>query len=248
MEEYIKTYDDDFLLNLEGFEGPIDLLLHLARTQKVDLSKISILKLANQYLEYINLVKNINLEIASDYLVMASWLTFLKSKILLPKKPDDQHTAEELEEAVKFQLKRLEAMQNVSKQLFNLPKIGIETFYRGYNDGTKLKYKIEYTSSLFDLLKGYSEHFNKKTISSLKIKSSDLFSVESIMIKLKEMIIKITDWIDLSRIFPTSSKNNKLINKSAVSSTLVATLELVRNGNIEIKQENMFGPIYIKNK
>ena len=123
MEEYIKTYDDDFLLNLEGFEGPIDLLLHLARSQKVDLSKISILKLAEQYLEYINLAKSLNLEIASDYLVMAAWLTYLKSRLLLPKKNDtEEPSSEELEEAVKFQLKRLQAMQNISKELFNLPQ------------------------------------------------------------------------------------------------------------------------------
>ena len=194
----IDIYNNDFLLKLEGFEGPIDLLLNLARNQKVDLSKISILKLADQYLEYINFVKIINLEIASDYLVMAAWLTYLKSKILLPKKSEDEPTAEQLEEAVRFQLRRLEAMQKAAKNLFNLPQMGINTFYRGNNNGVKYKYKVTYTSSLYDLLKGYSDHLNNKSIGILKIKTSDLFSVENIITKITKMITSITDWMDLS--------------------------------------------------
>ena len=145
--------DSKFNVNLNAYEGPLDLLLELAKSQKVDLSKISILELAEQYLKYINLARIINLEIASDYLVMAAWLTYLISRILLPKVVDnDQPTTEELEEAVKFQLQRLEAIRNASKKLFNQPQIGLNTFYRGFNDGRKFKYKIIYTSKLFDLL------------------------------------------------------------------------------------------------
>ena len=132
---------NQFNVNLESYEGPLDLLLDLAKSQKVDLSKISILKLAEQYLDYINLAKIINLEIASDYLVIAAWLTYLKSRLLLPpKKEENQPSAEDLAEAVKFQLLRLEAMKNKSKELFNLPQIGLNVFYRGHNHGAKFKY------------------------------------------------------------------------------------------------------------
>ena len=241
-------YNNQFTVNLESYEGPIDLLLDLAKSQKVDLSKISILKLAEQYLEYINLAKKTNLEIVSDYLVMAAWLTYLKSRYLLPKKPnDDEPTTEELEKAVKFQLKRLEAMQNVSKELFNLPQIGIKTFYRGYNHGAKYKYEIQYTSTLYDLLKAYTSQINRNDPNYLKITMSELYSVENAIERLKNIFGDFKNWIEITNLLPTLT-NNSLINKSALSSTFVASLELVKNGFIELKQNKLFGPIYLKTK
>ncbi len=238
--------DSKFNVNLNAYEGPLDLLLELAKSQKVDLSKISILELAEQYLKYINLARIINLEIASDYLVMAAWLTYLKSRILLPKVVDnDQPTTEELEEAVKFQLQRLEAIRNVSKKLFNQPQIGLNTFYRGFNDGTKFKYKIIYTSKLFDLLKAYSIHLNTNDSTHLKIEVSQLYTVEAAIERLKNIFGNTNDWMQITDLIPNLSKS-LLINKSAISSTFVASLELVKNGIILVKQNEMFGPILLK--
>ena len=145
-----------FNILLDTYEGPIDLLLDLARRQKVDLSEISILKLAEQYISFIGKYENIHLEIAADYLVMAAWLTYLKSRLLLPKdEKSEDYTTEELEEALKYQLQRLEAFQKISKELYSRPLVGREVFYGGSDEGLKIKYNITYKSSLFDLLRSY---------------------------------------------------------------------------------------------
>ena len=148
---------NQFNLSLEGYEGPIDLLLDLAKKQKVNLSNISILQLSEQYINFIQKFSELHLEIAADYLVMASWLTYLKSRLLLPQtKDDEESTPEELEAALKFQLQRLEAMQNISKILYSRPLIGRDVFYSRFTNNIKIKYKIVYTSTLYDLLKSYS--------------------------------------------------------------------------------------------
>ena len=146
-----------FNISLTSYEGPIDLLLDLARNQKVDLSEISILQLAEQYINFINKYQDIHLEIAADYLVMAAWLTYLKSRLLLPKEhKSEDYTPEELEEALKFQLQRLETFQTISKNLYSRSLIGRDVFYGGSSEGLKVKYNITYSSTLFDLLRAYS--------------------------------------------------------------------------------------------
>ena len=235
-------------LNLDSYEGPIDLLLDLARNQKVDLSKISILALANQYLDYIKIIKNINLELASDYLVMAAWLTYLKSRLLLPKKDDvEEPSAEDLEEAMKFQLQRLEAMQKTSKELFKLPQLGKEIFIRGSAEGIKTKYIITYKSNLYDLLKAYGSQVSKSKSNTLKIAVSDLYSVDEAINRIKNIFNDSSEWIEFSEIIPSLGKNH-LINKSALSSTFIASLELVKNGLLEVKQSEIYGPILLKSK
>ena len=171
---------NQFNILLSGYEGPIDLLLDLARKQKVNLSNISILELAEQYIQFIKNYNKIHLEIAADYLVMAAWLTYLKSRLLLPKEEIiDEHTPEELEEAIRYQLQRLEAIQNVSKNLYSRPLINRDIFYGGSNEGINIKYNIIYTSSLYELLKSYSYILKKDdNISSLTITSSELYSVD----------------------------------------------------------------------
>ena len=247
MNNLNETDNEQFNLSLEGYEGPIDLLLELAKTQKVDLSNISILLLAEQYLAYINKVNKINLEIASDYLLMAAWLTYLKSRLLLPKESDYEPSNEELEEAVKFQLKRLEAMQNASKKLFMLPQQGKDFFYRGNNDEIKYKVEVTYTSTLFDLLKAYGSQINRDKVTTLKIESSDLYSVDDAIDRLKRKLTNNHEWVEFKRILPEPSQNY-LINKSAISSTFVASLELTKNGIIDVKQNDVYGPIFLKSK
>jgi segregation and condensation protein A len=242
-----KDNKNQFNILLEEYEGPIDLLLDLAKKQKVNLSNISILKLAEQYIIFIAKYKDLHLEVAADYLVMAAWLTYLKSRLLLPKEDkSEDHSPEELEEALKFQLKRLQAIQTISKSLYARPLLGRDIFYGGSDQGLKVKYDISYTSSLFDILKTYSNLLTSKDkISSLTIASSDLFSVDDAISRIKNMFGSIKEWTNIMNFLPKFGMNN-LVNKSSITSNFVASLELAKNGLIEVKQNQTFGNIYIK--
>ena len=239
-----------FHLLLNNFEGPIDLLLVLARSQKVDLSEISISDLADQYILFINQYRNINIEIAADYLVMSAWLTYLKSKLLLPKEEhNDDHSAEDLEKALRYQLQRLEFIQKISNELYSRPIVNRDVFYGGSTEGLKVKYNITYISSLFDLLKSYSQILKSNDqIKHLTIKYSELHSVDQAVKRLKEIFGSISDWTNFLNLIPNLLKSKNIINKSIISSNFVASLELSKNGFIEVKQEETFGNIYIRFK
>ena len=241
--------NEQFNILLSGYEGPIDLLLDLARKQKVNLSDISVLELAEQYIQFINNYNKLHLEIAADYLVMAAWLTYLKSRLLLPKEDTiEEHSPEELEEAIKYQLQRLEAMQKVSKILFSRPLVERDVFYGGTEEGINIKYEITYKSSLYDLLKSYSNLLRKKeTISNLTIGLSELYSVEQSIERLKSIFGSIKEWTNFINILPKFGFNH-MINKSFVSSNFVAFLELTKNDLIEMKQNETFGNIFVKSK
>ena len=236
-----------FNITLNSYEGPIDLLLELARKQKVDLSDVSILELAEQYILFINKYQDIHLEIAADYLVMAAWLTYLKSRLLLPKEEKtDNYTSEELEEALKYQLKRLEAFQKVSKKMYSLPLIGRDVFYGGSSEGVKVSYDITYSSTLFDLLRSYSSIIQKDdVVNHLTIASSELYSVDNALKRLKSIFGEVTEWTNLLSLIPKFN-SNKIVNKSILSSNLVASLELAKNGYIDVRQNNVFGNIFVK--
>ena len=240
--------NDDLIVNLSGYEGPLDVLLVLAKSQKVDLMKISILQLTEQYLVFIANVRERNLELAADYLVMASWLTYLKSRLLLPQtKDDEESTPEELEAALKFQLQRLEAMQNISKILYSRPLIGRDVFYSRFTNNIKIKYKIVYTSTLYDLLKSYSSIIVKNDTSVLSIHSTNLFSVEEAIKRLQSIFDSIPEWTNFINLIPKLTGNN-IINKSAISSNFAASLELAKRNHIELKQKDIFGTIFIRAK
>jgi segregation and condensation protein A len=245
----MEQIDNKFTILLNGYEGPIDLLLDLAKKQKVDLSKISILNLAEQYIEFINKYKNLHLEVAADYLVMAAWLTYLKSRLLLPKEEKiADHTSEELEDALRYQIQRLEAIQNISKSLYYSPLVDRDIFYGGSSDGIKVKYDIQYSSTLYDLIKSYSNIvFKQDTFESLKINSSELQSVDQALDRLKAMFGKFNEWTNFMSLIPNFGINN-LINKSYVTSNFLASLELAKNGFIEVKQNETFGNIFVKTK
>ena len=249
IDNNITKKNEQFNILIDGYEGPIDLLLDLARKQKVNLSDISILKLAEQYIEFINNYNKIHLEIAADYLVMAAWLTYLKSRLLLPKDEKiDENTPEELEEALKFQLQRLESMQNISKILYSRPLINRDVFYGGSNEGVKIKYNITYTASLFDILKNYSNILKKADIvSSLTISSSELHSVDQAIQSIKSMFGAINEWANIMNLIPKFGINS-IVNKSYITSNFVASLELAKNGLIEVKQNETFGNIFIRSK
>ncbi len=240
--------EGQFNLFLSNFEGPIDLLLVLARSQKVDLSDISISELADQYINFINQYRNIHIEIAADYLVMAAWLTYLKSRLLLPKEEKtDEYTADELEEALKYQLQRLEAFQNISKIIYSRPLINRDVFYGGSTEGLKVKYNINYTSNLYDLLKSYSQILkSNEQVKQLTIEYSELYSVDQAVKRLKGIFGNITEWTNFLNVIPNLIQANKTINKSIISSNFVASLELSKHGFIDLKQDESFGSIYIK--
>ena len=241
---------DKFHLFLGNFEGPIDLLLVLARSQKVDLSEISISDLADQYINFINQYRNINIEIAADYLVMSAWLTYLKSRLLLPKEENNEdYSAEDLEKALRYQLQRLEFFQKISKELYSRPIVNRDVFYGGSAEGLKVKYNITYTSNLFELLKSYSQVLKSKDqIKHLTIEYSELYSVDKALKRLKQIFGSISDWTNFLNLIPDLLNSKKIINKSIISSNFVASLELSKNGFIEVKQNETFGNIYIRFK
>jgi segregation and condensation protein A len=238
---------NQFNILLTGYEGPIDLLLELARKQKVNLSQISILDLAEQYINFINNYNKIHLEVAADYLVMAAWLTYLKSRLMLPKEEKtEDYSAQELEEAILYQLQRLESMQKISKDLYSRPLTGRDIFYGGSSEGLKVKYNITYSSTLFDLLRAYSSIIQKdEKISRLTIAFSELYSVDNAIQRLKSIFGEVTEWTNFLNLIPKLN-SNKIVNKSILSSNFVASLELAKNGLIDVKQNNVFGNIFVK--
>jgi segregation and condensation protein A len=235
------------VLSLGAFEGPIDLLLTLARDQKVDLMHISILALAEQYLVFIETARQYQLELAADYLVMAAWLAFLKSKLLLPKEEtDEQLSAEEMAEALKFQLMRLEAMQEAGKKLFMLPRRGMDFFPRGNPEGLPITYRSVYDVSLYDLLRAYGAQHRDKNVSALEIEAFDLFSIDDAIARLRDILPNVPDWADLKAFLPRNIRE-PLLRRSAISTTLIAALELVRQGKADIRQDGgPFSPIFLK--
>ena len=235
-------------LNLDGFEGPIDLLLHLSREQKVDLISISITELANQYISFIERVKFINIEIAADYLVMASWLAFLKSKILLPEEKNDEdiEDIDAISKELKIRLLRLQAMQKASEQLMIMPKLGENRFVRGEDNSNIDIIKYEYEPNLYQLLIAYGQIKNSSKNIELTIENSKLYSVQEAMERLAKLIKTSSKWVDLKEFLP-EKLNDKLNDSSAISSYFLASLELANKGDLKIRQENPFETIWMRN-
>ena len=235
-------------LSLDGFEGPIDLLLSLARDHKIDLTKLSILKLAEQYLEFLDKIISKDIDIAAEYLVMGAWLAFLKSKLLLPIENDDNlENIEDLSELLEFQMKRLEAIQNVSKVLFKRHQLGVHFFKRGNSEVFNVSNKFQYNLSLYDLIKTYGNIITKSDEEKITIANTRLFSVENAIIRLKKLLKGSKDWKSLLDFIPNDIKS-ELENKSALASHFVASLELVKEGNANIKQDNIEDEIFLSSK
>lgn len=244
-----KASDEPLLnVDVDGFEGPLDLLLHLARNQKVDLTRISVLALAEQYLTFIEQVRELRLEIAADYLVMAAWLAFLKSKLLLPKQagPDGQ-TGEDLAEVLQFRLRRLEAMRDAASRLINRNRLGRDVFQRGMPEAVIIEKRNEYSASLYDLLSAYAALRQKKAITNVSIEKRQVWSLKDARDMIMRMLGDLTDWAALDRflidyLIPPSQRTTALASSFAVS------LELAREGVIEIKQLEPFAPIFMRGK
>jgi segregation and condensation protein A len=238
--------DDELVLDLDGFEGPIDALLILARDQKVDLRKISILELADQYLAFIARARRLRLEIAADYLVMAAWLAYLKSRLLLPEpQADGEPSGADLAAALAFQLQRLEAMQEAGKNLMALPQFGRDFFARGAPEPVKIVDVPVWNVTLFDLLKAYGTHPGRRREGLLRIAPLNLFSMDDALKRIGDMLGQTLDWTVLRNFLPEGMET-PLQRRAALAATFAATLELARDGKIELRQESVFGQIYLR--
>jgi segregation and condensation protein A len=248
-EDAVGT-DEALVVSLDGFEGPLDVLLALARTQKVDLAKISVLALANQYLLFIAEARKLRLELAADYLVMAAWLAFLKSKLLLPREAvaEGQPSGEELAARLAFRLKRLEAMRNAAAVLMTRKRLGRDIFARGMPEGMRTIRVRQYTGVIYDLLKAYAEQRRRTTKRVHVVHRRTVWSIKEARQRLEAMIGEWTgEWLQLSNYFEQYLATPE-VAKTAVASSFGATLEMAREGLVEISQAEPFAPIYVRKR
>ena len=234
-------------LDLQNYSGPIDVLLDLAKSQKVDLADISITKLADQFLEFINNTKKINLDLASEYLLMATWLAYLKSKLLLPQDEEDEFKATEVAEQLKLQLKKLELIRLLSDQLLRKKRLGVDVFMRGISGGIKSIYTSNYRVSLYDILKSYSNFKMRKNFRSINIPKLPVFTTEEGIKTIKQNLAQLKNWKSLLELIPKRLTKSKKLKKTGVSGIFSASLELTKQGIIRIMQKKMFDKVLIKN-
>ena len=251
------TFEDDvdpggipigasFVVDLDGFEGPIDVLLSLAREHKLDLTRISILALADQYLEFVTKVRRTNLELAADYLVMAAWLAYLKSRLLLPDLGgEDEPTGEEMAAALAFQLQRLEAMQNAGQRLMARSRLRHDFFPCGAPETFRALVNPILEVTLYDLLKAYGDQKRRGPGGPLHIEPFDIYTVEDALKRLHKLLGSTPDWESLWQFLPEGALEG-LVARSAIASTFAASLELAREGKVKLRQHDAFGPIYLK--
>ena len=237
-----------FSVDIENYSGPLDVLLDLAKSQKVNLEDISITRLADQFHKFITEEKKLNLEIASEYLLMATWLAYLKSKLLLPGTPEEEFRVHEVAEKLKLQLKKLELIRLLSDQMLKRKRLGREIRTRGMRAGIKSIYNSEYKLNLFDLLKTYSSIIMTKDFQRINIPKLPVFTAEEGIKTIKDFFGKLSDWKKLDDLIPINFKKVPKYKKTGKAGIFAGSLELVKEGNLSIKQENLFDEIYIKEK
>ncbi len=235
-------------INIDNYSGPLEVLLDLAKTQKVDLAKISITQLADQFIDFMNKAKEINLDLASEYLLMATWLAYLKSKLLLPQDDEDDFMASEVAEKLKLQLKKLELIRLLSGKLLTKNRLGVDIRMRGMPEGIRLKKSSKYAVSLYELLKTYSNHVMKKNFQSISIPKLPVCSTEQAIEIIKKNIKKLNEWKEISYVIPKKFKQTKKLQKTGLAGFFSASLELTKEGIIKIMQKKNFGKILIKEK
>lgn len=234
------------VIDIDGFEGPLDLLLHLARNQKVDLARISVLALVEQYLVFIDNARRVRLELAADYLVMAAWLAFLKSKLLIPQKNDgDEPSGEELAAQLAFRLKRLEAMRDAATRLVNRNRLGRDVFARGDPEHVVVDRKSEFDATLYDLLSSYAGMRQREATTQITISRRRVWSLSEARLILQRLIGDLKDWTSLDH-FLIRYLSDPEERATAIASSFAASLEMVREGCLEMRQELPFAPIYLR--
>ena len=237
------------IVDVDGFEGPLDLLLMLSRTQKVDLRKISVLQLAEQYLTFVNKAKVLRIELAADYLVMAAWLAFLKSRLLLPPDPQDEGpSGEELAAHLAFQLERLQAMREAAAQLMARDQMGRDFFVRGLPEGVARIRRVTYSATLLDLMQAYARIRTKDEFRPYAFDRDHVFTREQALERMRGLIGFAGEWTDLSSYLPDGWSADPARRRSATAATFAASLELAKQGQIELRQGETFAPISIRRK
>jgi segregation and condensation protein A len=235
-------------IDIPNYSGPLEVLLDLAKTQKVDLAEISITKLADQFLIYIKESKNLNLETASEFLLMATWLAYLKSKLLLPDDEDDNFKAHEVAEKLKLQLKKLELIRLLSDQLLQKKRIGKDIFYRGMRGGIKSINTPVYDISLYELLKTYATINTQKAFKTINIPKLPVLTADIAIKHIKNNLDELNDWKEIVKLIPNELLMNKKMNRTGIAGIFAASLELTKEGLISIMQKKLYDTIFIKRK
>ena len=235
-----------FKVDIENYNGSLDVLLDLAKAQKVNLEDISITKLADQFHDFITKDKDLNLEIASEYLLMATWLAYLKSKLLLPGTPEEEFKVQEVAEKLKLQLKKLELIRLLSEQMLKRKRLGREIRSRGMKGNIRSIYSTEYNLSLFELLKSYSTIIMTKDFQKMNIPKLPVFTAEDGIKTIREFFGKLIDWKKLDDLIPKNFKNGSKYKRTGKAGIFAGSLELVKEGNITMKQDKLFDDIYVK--
>jgi segregation and condensation protein A len=237
------------IVDVDGFEGPLDLLLTLSRTQKVDLRKISVLQLAHQYLAFVEKAKALRLELAADYLVMAAWLAFLKSRLLLPPDPSEEGpSGEELAAHLAFQLERLQAMRDAAARLMARDQLGRDFFARGQSEMVTRVRKVTYSATLLDLMQGYARIRTRDDFRPFVMDRDSVFTMEQALERMRGLIGYAGDWTEISTYLPEGWDGDPVRRRSATAATFAASLELVKEGHLEIRQSEMFAPIQLRKR
>lgn len=237
------------IVDVDGFEGPLDLLLTLGRTQKVDLRKISVLQLARQYLAFVEKAKALRLELAADYLVMAAWLAFLKSRLLLPPDPADEGpSGEELAAHLAFQLERLQAMRDAAARLMARDRLGRDFFARGRTQDMQRTRRVTYTATLLDLMQGYARIRTRDEFRPFVMDRDAVYTMEQALDRMRGLIGFAGGWSDLTSYLPDGWGADPVRRRSATASTFAASLELVKEGHLDIRQAEAFAPIELRRK
>ena len=240
---------ETLVVDVDGFEGPLDLLLNLSRTQKVDLRKISILDLAVQYLVFIEKARELRIELAADYLVMAAWLAFLKSRLLLPPdSSEDGPSGDELATHLAFQLERLQVMRDTAAKLMARDRLGRDRFVRGVTEDMMRRKTVHYTANLLDLMQGYARIRTKDDFRPFVMDRDSVFTMEQALNRMRGLIGFAGHWTDIASYLPEGWSEDPKKRRSATASTFAASLELAKEGKIEIRQEDVFSPIKIRKK
>ena len=237
------------IVDVDGYEGPLDLLLTLSRTQKVDLRRISILHLAQQYLAFIEKARKLRLELAADYLVMAAWLAFLKSRLLLPPDPEDEGpSGEELAAHLAFQLERLQAMRDAAAQLMARNRLGRDFFARGIPEELARIKRVRYTATLLDLMQGYARLRTRDDFRPYAMDRDAIWSLEQALERMRGLIGFAGTWTDISSYLPEAFGADPARRRSATASTFAAALELAKEGRIELRQAEVFAPLELRRR
>lgn len=235
---------DVLILSLGEFEGPIDLLLTLARRQKVDLARISILELVEQYLAFVETARRLDLELAAEYLVMAAWLAYMKSRLLVPAEDDGEASGEELAEELAHRLRRLDAMRTAGERLFRRPLLGRERHPRGSPESREERVSVVFEANFHDLLVSYADVCRRRQPATLTIGGQRAYSMEAALVWIRDRLHTMREWTTLARFLPQGDP--PFARRSAFASVFAASLEMTREGAIELRQDTPFGPVLIR--